>query len=149
MLNGEELIANVDQRLEGAGQQQVAKVVHALPEETVSMAWRSALNEKVLLASKARQRTKVINWVLRPTAGLALASALAIIFVMRTSAPNLAASTGITSNSVEAKLVAFHRDSSLAYDVSGPGLTNTDAVEGKADQRLGEPNWTEDDLSSL
>ncbi len=139
----------MDQRLEGAGQQQVAKVVQALPEETVSMAWRSALNEKVLLASKARQRAKVINWVWRPTAGLALASALAIVFVMRTGAPVMSAPSGLTSNSVEAKLVAFHRDSSLAYDVSGPGLTNTDAVEGKADLKLGEPNWTEDDLSSL
>jgi hypothetical protein len=150
MPNQNESIENVDERLNSAVQQHVAAVVRSLPEETLSMAWRSSLNERMLVEVKKRQRVRLFGWIWKPTSGLALAGALALAVMFR---PGMVESLPVAahhSGTVEANLVSYYRQSTVAYDVAGPGLAMPgDSVEGKTASKAMDPNWTEDDLSSL
>ncbi len=138
---------NLDAKLTTSAQRQVADTVRALPEETVSLAWRSALNERLAPIAAKKVRVRRVGWLWKPTAGLAMAGALAVAVMFRI-APSPTISSVSVSSGVEANLVAFHQQSEVAYDVAGPGLANPDAIE-KTTGKNTEPNWTEDDLSSL
>ena len=72
-----------DAKLNSAGQMAIRSMIQALPEEPVSMAWRSALNEQ-LLASAAKQRKKRrLLWFASPAAGLTLVTALAFVVMFQ------------------------------------------------------------------
>lgn len=110
-----------DERLRSDAQRQAAEWVKGLPEETPSMAWRAALNEKVREEANRRARRRW-NWTLaRPALGLLVASALALVVVM---APRGAAPVAKSSNSgrLEAGLVALHDESVQTDDIVGTGL---------------------------
>ena len=109
----------IDERLGGEGQRQAAEWVRGLPEETPSMAWRAALNEKV--RAEAAHRTRVRRrWTFaRPVFGLALASALALVLFM----PHpTAIATPKPSSRIEEGLVALHEESVETADIVGSGL---------------------------
>lgn len=72
---------NWDEKLESATQKSVARLVHELPEDEVSMAWRSALNEKLFAARKPKRRSWLV-WGL-PTVGVAAAAVLATVLILK------------------------------------------------------------------
>ncbi len=112
--------AELDRELQGSEQSQLRKLVRELPEESVSMVWRSALNEKLMaIAAYQRKRRRVI-WVLRPALGIGLAGVMALTFVVIRGTHEVPKSHRA---SVEAALVGVHRDAVLADDVAGTGLT--------------------------
>jgi len=148
MSNENELITNVDARLESPAQIKMAAVVRSLPDETLSMAWRSSLNERVLATAKKQRRSRLVGWIWKPTSGLALAGALAFVVMFH---PNQVSPTvGQSDGTVEANMVNYYQQSTVAYDVAGPGLAlPSDSSEAKTAQKAVDPNFTEDDLASL
>ena len=113
-----------DERLHGDGQRIAAEWVRGLPEETPSMTWRAALNEKVLAESARRNRIQRRWSLARPVLGFALASCLA--FVLLAPRPSVALPPKSASR-IEEGLVALHEQSVETADIVGSGLA---PVEG-------------------
>jgi len=130
----------LDEKLSSAAQEAVRGWVRALPEDTPSMAWRSALNERLLAEQQARRRHARFLWMARPVAALALAASFAMVFLMRPSPaprPHPQANLG-------AVLVATHQESDSLSDLSGVGLNPTEAVTYATATPTG--TWTESDV---
>ena len=113
----------MDERLNGEAGRQVAGWVRDLPEETPSLAWRSALNEKVRAEAALRARRRR-RWTLaRPALGLALAASLAaVVLVPRPVVPKAP-----EKGRIEASLVALHDQSVQTADIVGTGLDPEEA----------------------
>jgi len=138
---------NMDAKLDSPAQRDICKMVGDLPEDTVSMAWRSALNERLVPVAAQRRRAQLLGWFVKPAAGLAMAGALAVAIMIR-MAPAPHAVSVAQASGVEDSLIAYHRQAAISFDVAGPGLSNADAQENRAPAST-EPNVSEDDLSSL
>lgn len=135
---------NLDERLASAGQTQVRELVKGLADETPSMAWRSGLNEQILAMAAAKQKKRnLFGWVWKPAVGLALAGALAGVFLIRTQPETQPTAA---RPALEARLVMAHQDAVWSQDAAGAGLSPADA---RATEVQLEPTWTEEDLSSL
>jgi hypothetical protein len=118
------------------------KIVQSLPEEQVSLAWRSRLNEQVLsIAAKTRKKARVLA-IWRPALGLGLAGALAIVFTV--SQPG---KSGPEYTRVEAALVQVHTETVQAAELAGVGLATHEAVASRTvDDAY---NWSEVDIETL
>jgi len=119
------------------------EVVRALPEDGLSLSWRSELNEKLLASQPVRRRGPWFAW--KPVAGLVCAAALAMMFIMPRS-PEPGAAT--PSGSFEAKLLVEHAQSSRSRELVDVGLT---AVEAKrsSERSADLTDWNPSDLESL
>ena len=98
----------LDKRLDSAGQQQVRTMLQAKRD------------------SKIRRRR--IAWFLSPALGLGVAGALAVVTMFKT--PEVRTSQ-ISGDTIEAQLVASHRNSIRIADVTGVGLNSYEVIEGK------------------
>ena len=67
-----------------AGSEFVSQTVRELPEDSVSLAWRSQLNERLFAEAGAKHHVARRSWVWRPALGLGLAGALARVVVPAT-----------------------------------------------------------------
>jgi hypothetical protein len=140
-------IAELDQKLAAPSQTAVQKVIQALPEETVSMAWRSSLNEELLSVAKARRKSDVIRtWLMRPLAGLALAGALSAVVFLRT--PHRAPVATTKAPAVEAALIAAHEEAASYGEVTGTGLSPVE-VAYDTSRPVTDIEWSELDVESL
>jgi hypothetical protein len=142
----------MDERLQSASQQAMRSVVKALPDDTLSMAWRSGLNERLVAESAQRQRRQRISWFLRPALGFGLAGALAMVafFHSSTQTSKVQPLARNSSGRLEAALVNTHSQVTLAMDVAGVGVTPAEASYGSSDvpQSIAT-GWSEEDLDSL
>lgn len=133
-----------------SGQQALRSLVKGLPEDSLSMAWRSALNERLVQEAAVRKRRARIGLFLRPALGLGLACTLAVLVMFHPSKPSVAAPSG---DALEAALVTTHRQSTYAWDVAGVGLSPTDLPMDSDTTRKPSSapatSWNEDDLDSL
>lgn len=133
--------ARVDAYLEETDQ--VRKVVQALPEEGLSLSWRSELNEKLRSVQPVPQRRAWSAW--KPIAGLACAAALALMFIApRSSEPGAATPSG----SFEAKLLVEHTQSSQSRELADVGLSATEAKR-TSERSVELIDWNASDLESL
>jgi len=144
-----------DELLNSAAQQAMRDVVRNIPDDSLSMAWRSSLNEKLLAEVAVQKKRQRFNWYLRPALGLGLACTLAVLVVFRPAptvkrGPSLAP---VSQPGIEAALVTTHRQSTVAWDVAGVGLnpvemsTDSDSVPVRSSGS--SSGWSEDDLESL
>ena len=109
--------AELDALLQSESQQMVQRAVGSLPEESLSLAWRSDLNERlrqVRPVSKWRAKFAVA-W--RPAFALALASCLAVILMVQQTPTN-----SHTGGTLEDSLVATYRETADADELAGAGL---------------------------
>lgn len=136
-----------DKALASVGQEQVRQLVSQLPEDTLSMAWRSSLNEKLLEASAANARRKRRAWMFRPAFGLAVAGALAAIAFIQPSFRNGSPSVSHSTGTLEAALVMDHQTNVELSDLSGAGLNPAEASPSQNISTDGE--WSDIDLDSL
>jgi hypothetical protein len=117
---------NLDSKLASAGQQAIQQIVHQLPEDTLSMAWRSSLNERLLADAATAKRRLRFTWFAMPTAGIAVAAALAVgVFLHAPSGSNEAVTgshtTLASSGSVERGLLDAYRQESESREIVGSG----------------------------
>lgn len=69
---------NVDEKLTRT--ESMRSLVHGLPEDSVSLRWRSELNEQILaMAAQPKRNRLALLW--RASAGVAVAGALAFAFI--------------------------------------------------------------------
>jgi hypothetical protein len=130
-----EMNSNVDQKLNSDAQIAVAKVVSSIPEDTLSMVWRSELNEAIRLTAVNTKRHKFVFSFGGPIAGLGVACALALIVPITLSRSNHRivkvdppVATVPASPSIEEGLLQVHQDDVRMSDVAGTGLNPTEAV---------------------
>jgi hypothetical protein len=119
----------LDLRLESETQLQIRQAVRAMPEDTVSMSWRSELNEKLVAGIQAKQKKRRFAWILSPALGLGLAGALAVVMMTKTTSTVVDQPMSHQS-ALEESLVATHQDALRYTDVTGVGL-NPDEVVSK------------------
>jgi len=143
----------MDEKLESVSQQAMRSVVKGMPEDALSMAWRSSLNEKLLLEAATKQKRRRINWFLRPALGLGLACTLAVVMVFHGQGGAAKFRPAAGSNGLEAALVNVHQQSTLASEVAGVGLSPVEMVaygpSSRSELATPAPNWSEADLDSL
>jgi len=142
----------MDEKLESASQQAMRAVVKGLPDDTLSMTWRSSLNEKLLAEVAAQPKRRRTVWFLRPALGLGLACTLAVVVIFRgtTGAPNAQSTAG--TEGLEAALVSVHRQATLDSEVAGVGVSPLEMVSygsSASSPISAPPQWTEADLDSL
>jgi len=134
----------LDALLRTQTQQAIQKAVRSLPEENLSLAWRSSLNER-LRAAKPEPRWKArLKGTWRPALGLALASCLAITLTLR----NPISHPVVANSSLEASLVATYDDTANSETVAGPGLAIHE-VNDTTSNTDSSSDWSESDLNSL
>ena len=115
---------NGDSKLESDAQRQAAAWVRELAEdETPSLAWRSALNERIRVEAERRARRRWRWTVLSPSLGLATAAAIAAVAFV--SHPQPAATP--TGSRLEASLFALHQETGRVDDAVGTGVRPFDA----------------------
>lgn len=126
----------------------LVRLVRSLPEETPSLAWRSALNERVRAESRARrQRRRWAFW----SGGLATAAAsaaFALVFVVPLAAPrggdgrsagwSVDSPVSSTPDAGANPLVAIHAEGAALADLSATGATaiEADLSPGEADEAV-------------
>jgi hypothetical protein len=138
--------ARIDQALASAESAKIAKLVRNLPEDDPSMAWRSALNERLIEAARRRKvrRSWARIWV--PAAGLGTSAAIAAsVFFLWVGVPSREVAPEL---SLEASMVSAHRDNVRFSELAGPGLSESDAV---ANRQAGNDDgqWKESDLEAM
>ena len=100
---------------------QAAEWVRALPEETPSLAWRAALNEKVRAEAERRAKRRRRWSFATPAIGLATALlAFAVLLPRPAAAPH-------PSGRLEAGLLALHQETVETADSVGSGLRPSEA----------------------
>lgn len=140
----------LDARLNSEAQVAMRDVVRALPEDSVSMAWRSALNERLLAeAVTPKRRFAWLNFSWRPAVGLALAGALAGIIIFRPNSAAPATSAHGATASLEAELITTHTQYATFVDVAGLGALPMDTAYASRQGTDETPDWSELDLESL
>jgi len=135
--------AELDALLKSDSQQMIQRAVHALPEDSLSLSWRSELNERLRQARPvSRWRSRVaVAW--RPALGLALAGCLAVMVTLKTT-PTSPEHTG----NLEASLVTAYDDSTTADELVGPGLSVHEVNDTTKTQQTSS-DWSESDLNNL
>jgi hypothetical protein len=134
-------LRDLDARLEA--QDAVRHVVASLADDEPSLAWRSALNERLLgVAPRPKRRAP---WrLLAPASGLAAAAIVATLaWLVVTGGPTR---TAAPHDSLEAQLLQAHDHGAAMLDLSagsaGPLVAQTGQDEGGF-------QWTEEDLKAL
>lgn len=136
----------LDRMLESDGGLQIRQAVQSMPEDHVSMAWRSQLNERLTAVVAVKQRKRRFAWILSPALGLGMAGALAVM--MMAKSPDQLESPVVSTNAkLEESLVASHRDILQYSDITGVGL-NTDEVVSKRSSNASY-SYDEVDFGSL
>ena len=137
LFNNEE--AFDESKLNSENQQKLAMLVKSLPEEDLSMSWRSGLNVKLMAAQEAKAKKRSVKkffaWGTSLSTGMA---ATAYFVLMANVAPVVSPATQGDSVAFASELVKTHQESVVLASVSGIGSASTH-----------ETSITEDSYSSL
>lgn len=123
MKEREEMIPNIDEMLARQEKSGVQLWAKSMEDDSVSMAWRSDLNSKLIAANASRvKKTKQIRWMW----GGSLATGLAAITVLSILMPGtkVPANSHSKSTALVSEMVATHQESSTLTDVSGTGAVD-------------------------
>lgn len=115
-----------ESHLNSANQQRIASLVHSLPDEELSLSWRSQLNVKLIASLEAKQRKKktlkFFTWGTSLSCGTAI---LAVVFMMPSKTPSIVAPVANNdSHGFASELVQAHQESVVLASVSGLGSSN-------------------------
>jgi len=138
-----------DTKLNSEGQQAIRKVVQALPEDSLSMAWRSSLNEQLLQVAVVQKKKQRWNWAIKPVVGLSFAMALAGVVLFMPAHPHSSKPPTVANRGLESAIITDHHNSALLDEVSTAGLN---ASETKTEANPQDPDdgiWSESDVESL
>lgn len=135
--------SSLDALLKSEFQQTIRRVVNSLPEDSLSLSWRSDLNERLRqVRVQPRWRVRLAQaW--RPALGLALAGCLATLVAIRPGVQEPQ-----NSHPIEASLVSSYTDSANVDDLVGPGLA-VHEVSDTTKSNDSSSQWTESDLNNL
>lgn len=131
--------------LDSAVHQAMRQVVRDLPQDDLSMVWRSGLNERLRAVAEAKRKRRLwINWALKPAVGLGAATAATfVMFALTMHTPTT------KSHAIEGLLVEEHRRSSTLPLVSEVGAGALDAANESTAKSPALPDWNESDTETL
>ena len=133
-VNGVEMSeVELDRALNSAPQAAIRDAVGGLREDTVSMAWRSELNQKLVAKVQATQRRRRFTWILSPALGLGIAGALAAVLLINSPTAKEFNQPAYTPQ-IEESLVATYQDAMRYTDITGVGLNPDEAVSRRSPQ---------------
>ena len=135
-----------ESKLNSAGQQAIRAMVSSLPEEPLSMAWRSSLNEQLRLVAAKKQKRKRLFWVASPLAGLSLTGALAFIVMFQPMAHKPVVSP---DRGLESAILKDHHNSTLVNEMTSAGLNLTEVTTDANESDPDDGVWSESDVQSL
>jgi len=135
-----------DEKLKTPGQMAMRSLVSALPEEEVSMAWRSSLNQQLMQVAAKKQRRRRFLWVASPIAGLSFVSALAFVVMLQPFGHKPLAAP---DHGVESAILADHHASMILGDMTSAGLNSTEVSTEANAKDPDEGIWNESDVESL
>ena len=109
-------------KLNSAAQLQVASLIKAIPDEDLSLSWRSELNMKLMAAHQAKRKQKSTKrffaWGSSLSAGVA---AFSYIVLMANTGTIGSSMVKADSSSIAKELVQTHQESLVVASVSGTG----------------------------
>ena len=117
----------LDAKLAEQGQMEMRRLVQSMSEETLSLSWRSQLNETLLARVAARQRRRRFTWFVSPALGLGVAGALAFVWMARTPEVRNPIEE-VNRPQIEESLVATYQDTLRYTDITGVGLNPDEVV---------------------
>lgn len=135
-----------ESKLNSSGQQTIRNLVSSLPDEPLSMAWRSSLNEQVRLMAAKKQKRRRLFWVASPIAGLSLTGALAFIVMIQ---PFSHKPIAIPDRGLETAILKDHHNSTLGSEMTSAGLNLTEVTTDANESDPDEGVWNEADVQSL
>lgn len=135
--------AELDALLQSEVQQTIKRTIKSLPEESLSMSWRSDLNERLRQVRPTPWWKAKVAVAWKPALGLAFVSCLAFMLTLKTT------STPIhRTDNLEASLVRVYDDTANSDEVAGSGLAIHE-VSDTTNTGQSSSDWSESDLSSL
>ena len=137
----------LDEKLRSAEGTKVAQVVSALPEEELSLAWRSQLNEKLNLATDKKRKKKTWNRIWSYSAGLGLSTVAGIALFLAILPNDPEVKNLMNSNSYEKEMLVAHHTAVRSTDIAGEGLSALDESELIVNGNNNE--WKQEDLEAL
>jgi hypothetical protein len=137
---------DLDRELNSPEQTRMAEIVKALPEETLSMSWRSDLNARLRSEAARRKKLNLFGWIWKPTVGVALAGALAVAFMVRPEP----AGTPVGSGTVEKALISSYVDNTAAWEVAGDnvGVNTVNEAKDSGAWHPGTTDWDQEDVGA-
>jgi len=129
-------------RLSTPAQTQIREAVRALPEETLSLAWRSELNTKLRQSVARKRRLDLFGWIWKPTAGLAVAGALALALFVH---PGMGGASG--NGALEQGLVNHYIETAAAREIAADGVTPNEAKDS-SDSGPSSIDWDQEDVGA-
>lgn len=130
-----------ENRLNEPGQLWVRETVRALPEETPSLAWRSNLNAAIAEQAQRQRKARLFGWVWKPSAGIALASCLALLVIAQMPKPQAPESKA----DIESAIVNSYLHSKTSWELTGDGVTTSEAQDVSGSK---EPDWFREDVGA-
>jgi hypothetical protein len=121
--NNEGADPQIDELLQHPSQQAARNLVRSIPDETVSMAWRSQLNERLMQQAPAKPVRR--SWLWKPALALGVAGALAMGVLLRAPVPNTSPNE---PQDFAHTFVATHAQTLSYTEVAGAGLPPHEAV---------------------
>lgn len=137
----------IDRKLESGESRKIAEAVRLLPDDELSLAWRSELNAKLSASIQSKRHRFTIARTLGWVAGVGLSvGAAAVLFLMLLPA-NMPKGGTNPSETLESQLLAAHISSVSSSDVAGEGLSSLDETEMGLSSP--ESEWQKEDLEPL
>lgn len=117
------------------------RLVHELPNDELSMAWRADLNERLRAVAPLPKR-RSWGWVWKPAAGLGLASILAVTMLMKS--PQVATPLAQGDSGIAQAMLEAHQQTVAQKELGTVPIEtlNSDSASAPAD-------WNEVDLTTL
>ena len=135
--------ARLDALLHSDSQQAVRNAVRALPNDSLSLSWRSSLNEKLMQIRPVPKWKARLAVTWKPIAGLALAGCLAMMITLRVSTPPVH-----RSSNLEATLVSAYDEQANSDEIAGSGLAIHE-VSDTTRKTDSSSDWSESELTNL
>jgi hypothetical protein len=111
-----------ESKLNSDSQQKVAMLIKSLPEDNLSMAWRSSLNMKLMDAQNAKKKQRFTKRIFAWGSSLSAGVAATAYFILLANAPPVAPSNSRTESvAFASELVKTHQESIVLASVSGTG----------------------------
>lgn len=139
--------ARLDQLLDEQSCSVVSQVVKELPEEQVSLVWRSELNQKIAAMAGKRRRAMLLSWMWKPAVGMAVCTALVVAVFVRRDAASVGTVTPLVQDAgFERALVREHLASASSIDVAAEGFTPAESADSKGS--AAPLDWDREDITS-
>lgn len=138
----------IDQALEGSESRKIAKAIKKLPEDELSLSWRSQLNEKIAQEATRKAKTRR-SWRLAwgTGMGLGLSATTAVVFMLVLAKPDVSMIPTRTERSFESEIVAVHQQVVQSGTIAGEGLSALDETPSTA--KKAQYEWKQEDLEAL